>query len=107
MRLRLQFIGTEVLGGGSDSAGNSEIRGALAADGTVTFNKAYASHTVHYEGHWDGLMIAGTWTLRHIILFGSARFLEETGVFEIWPEVEEGQSIAKLMDEEEVRVLTA
>jgi hypothetical protein len=107
MRLRLQFSGPQLAGGGSDCAGHFEIRGALNSVGIVSFAKAYPTHIVHYEGHWDGRMIAGLWTMRHPVVFGHARFFEEKGDFEIWPEVGESESISDLIQETEVRALTA
>lgn len=107
MKLRLQFCGVQVLGAGCDCAGPSEIHGAMDAEGTVSFVKTYSSHTAHYEGRWDGRMIAGVWTMRHQILFGQARFLEEKGEFEIWPETGELESVGDLFEEDQAMALTA
>ena len=107
MRLRLQFYGAQLIGGGSDCAGYFEIRGSLNPDGNVAFVKKYSTYAVHYDGRWDGRMIAGLWTMRHPILYGQARFLEEKGDFEIWPETGESESIADLVEEREVKALTA
>lgn len=107
MRLRLQFVGGRLIGGGSDCAGDSEIQGALDEQGTVVFCKSYPTHVVHYEGRWDGLMISGLWTMRHPVLYGRAQFLEERGEFEIWPEADESLSISELVSATEVRALTA
>jgi hypothetical protein len=107
MKLRLQFYGAQLIGGGSDCAGYFEIRGEMDSVGVVRFGKKYSTYIVHYEGTWDGNMIAGLWTMRHPIQYGSARFLEEKGDFEIWPESNESESIADLMREEESHALTA
>jgi hypothetical protein len=107
MKLRLQFYGQQLIGGGSDCAGYFEIRGGLDPEGSVAFAKKYSTHTVHYQGRWDGRMIAGLWTMRHPILYGQARFLEEKGDFEIWPEIGEGESISDIVEESEVKALSA
>ena len=107
MRLRLQFYGPQLIGGGSDCAGYFEIHGKLEPTGQVHFAKKYSTYVVHYQGTWDGNMIAGLWTMRHPIQYGHARFLEEKGDFEIWPESEETESIADLMSDQDSHALTA
>jgi len=100
MRLRLQFYGDQLIGGGSDCAGWFEIRGHLNySEGVVRFAKRYSTYGVEYEGRWDGTMIAGLWTMRHPVLYGNSRYVEEHGDFEMWPETEEAESIGELMEE--------
>lgn len=57
-------------GTGSDPVGNYSLRGFVAKDGKVTFDKTYASHTVKYEGtlHEDGhgSGIKGRWSIRDV-----------------------------------------
>src|SRR2546423_1480143 len=94
MRLRLQFYGSQVIGGGSDCAGWFEIRGIVTPkDGSVRLSKRYSTHGVEYSGRWDGRMIAGLWTMRQQVLYGQARYVEERGDFEMWPESEESESV--------------
>lgn len=107
MRLRLQFYGAQLIGGGSDCAGYFEIRGSLDPAGSVSFSKTYSTYVVQYDGRWDGNMIAGLWTMRHPVFYGYSRYLEEKGDFEIWPETGESESIGELMDETEIKALTA
>jgi len=107
MKLRLQFYGDQLIGGGTDCAGWFEIRGKMQPDGTVNFGKRYSSHGVEYEGRWDGVMISGLWTMRQPALFSSERFTEEKGDFEMWPEAGEFDAISELFEEPRVGALPA
>jgi hypothetical protein len=106
MKLRLQFIGDQLVGGGSDFVGDFEIRGFLTG-GIVRFSKRYRSHGVEYEGRWDGMMIAGLWTMRQPLYFGGPKFMEEKGDFEIWPENGDADLLSAFMDENQTLALPA
>jgi hypothetical protein len=108
MRLRLSFSANQVIGGGSDCAGFFEMSGIIdPRDGTVRLTKRYPTHGVEYQGRWDGRMIAGLWRMRQPVLYGQARFVEERGEFEMWPESEETESLRDLLEENRSDALPA
>ena len=106
MRLRLQFFGFQIIGGGNDCAGWFEITGKITPeDGRVHFTKRYSSYHVEYSGRWDGQIISGLWTMRHPVLYAYPHFVEEKGEFEMWPESEEQESVSELVKETREEVL--
>ena len=107
MKLRLQFIGNQILGGGSDCAGWFEISGKLQPEtGQVHFAKRYPGYIVEYAGRWDGQLISGLWTMRHPVTHPYPHFVEEKGEFEMWPESDDEESIGDILQENREAALT-
>ena len=90
MRLALRFSGEGVEGEGSDPVGEFTVHGSYApGPERVRLLKTYRSHSIDYDGAWDGAMIAGRWRLRPLV------HGEDGGEFEIWPEKDD-QAIERM-----------
>jgi hypothetical protein len=79
MKLGLSFAAGKISGKGHDLIGSFSVRGVYGSD-SASLTKIYRSHTVEYEGRWDGQVLFGSWTITRI---------KERGEFELWPEAEE------------------
>lgn len=99
MKLSMSFVGTDIVGDGSDLVGKFTINGIFSPQtNNVLFTKSYQWHSVDYSGIWDGQMIYGKWTL-HDADYG------EQGEFEIWPDSEEQGLLALAGAAEDVKGL--
>jgi hypothetical protein len=84
----LTFNGLLISGAGEDANGRFEISGEFFPDyRRVLLDKTSGGVTAHYDGRWDGLQIAGTWSVRVIrVSEAGVEHLEQKGTFELWPE---------------------
>ena len=80
MRLRLEFAGGRIRGGGTDDSGDYDVIGEYAGD-AVRMAKAYGTHVVLYDGRWNGASIAGRGEVPNDVI-------KNTSEFEMWPERE-------------------
>lgn len=97
MRLTLSFVSDSVAGGGEDETGPFRMIGEIVGD-VVTIRKMYAYWTVTYVGLWNGIYLAGRWTIPP-----GRGFLQ--GIFEMWPADEEitvDELTAETADEREL-----
>ena len=79
-RLRLEFAGGTVSGGGRDPGGDFAVRGVYSVEaGTVSLIKTYAAHRVEYAGQANGDGIGGDWAIRY-------EHTTDRGIFRIWPD---------------------
>lgn len=85
MKLRLVIDGERIFGGGADEIGEFSIAGNYwpRTEG-VKLMKRYWSHTVEYNGSWDGSMISGQWRIR-----SRKGVYSDAGGFDLWPDSEE------------------
>jgi hypothetical protein len=91
MRCHLSFAGNQLAGTGDDADGIFQFEGEYFAEHHRVFlDKRYPDLTVHYDGRWDGLIIAGTWSFMMMSVTEEGTELHTAhGVFELWPEEHE------------------
>ncbi len=93
MAFSLNFKDEIITGNGSDDVGGFSWRGAYSKEGLVcTMTKAYATHTVDYQGNVDENGIWGTWTLDWM-----------KGGFHIWPKANAENEVAKEVKKMEIK----
>ena len=87
MSVSLVFNGNQISGRGTDVDGAFSMEGEYFADqNRVMIEKRYPNLTSHYDGRWDGQLIAGYWSfaIMHVTAEG-VDTMSDRGPFELWP----------------------
>ncbi len=87
MSVSLSFVGNAIAGRGTD------VDGAFSIDGEYfpefhrfMVEKRYKALVTHYDGRWDGQLVAGYWS--YSVLYVSEEGVvtdSDKGPFELWP----------------------
>jgi hypothetical protein len=95
MSVQLFFSGNSISGSGSDVDGSFTIDGDYFPDERrVMLDKRYPELTSHYDGRWDGSLVAGHWSFSVLYVTEEGHFLEsDRGPFELWP-LEHGEELS-------------
>jgi hypothetical protein len=87
MSVSLFFNGNAISGGGTDVDGHFMMDGEYFPEmNRVMLEKRYDDLTSHYDGRWDGQLIAGHWSFSILYVSEDGVFTEsDRGPFELWP----------------------
>jgi len=87
MSASLSFTGNAIRGRGTDVDGPFSMEGEYFPDHQrVMLEKRYKDLTSHYDGRWDGQLIAGHWSFSVLYVSEEGVFTDsDRGTFELWP----------------------
>lgn len=91
MSVSLVFSGNRISGRGADVDGLFSMEGEYFPDqNRVMMEKRYSHLTSHYDGRWDGQLIAGYWSFSILYVSEEGVFNDsDRGPFELWPQEHE------------------